>query len=343
MLRLWMLYLLTIISCSSYGCCLLDAGEIPLDAKIYVAGHGGLVGQALMRKLQDEGYTSLITRTSKELDLRNQQAVLDFFKQEQPSYVIIAAAKVGGIKANIDRPADFIYDNLMIEANIIHAAYQQGVEKLLFLGSSCIYPRNCPQPIKESYLLTSELEWTNEAYAIAKIAGIKLCQSYNRQHGTRFITCMPTNLYGPYDNFDLATSHVLPALIRKFEDAKDQNLPSVTIWGSGTPRREFLHVDDLATAVLFLLRHYEGNDIVNVGCGEDVTIAGLAKIIGEEAGYQGELAFDTSYPDGTPQKLLDISKIRALGWEPSISLRQGIHDVIRWYRDSKGVSLKENK
>lgn len=310
----------------------LQSEEIPLDAKIYVAGHNGLVGKALVRKLHSEGYHQLLVRSSQELDLRNQQAVYDFFQSEKPDYVLLAAAKVGGIKANMDYPADFIYDNLMIEANIIHAAYLAGVKKLLFLGSSCIYPRDCPQPMLESYLLTSPLEWTNEPYAVAKIAGIKMCQAYNRQYGTRFIACMPTNLYGPNDNFNLTTSHVFPALIRKFIEAKEQGLPQVTVWGTGKPRREFLHVDDLAAAALFLLRNHEGNDIVNVGCGTDISIGEFAHLVSQVVGYEGQIVFDPSYQDGTPQKLLDIGKIRQMGWEPQISLEEGIRQVATWYR-----------
>ena len=309
----------------------LHAEEIPLDAKIYVAGHHGLVGSAIVRRLQKEGYTNLCTRTFQELDLRSQEEVNTFFFRERPEYVFLAAAKVGGIKANMDYPAEFIYDNLMIEANVIHAAYVSGVKKLLFLGSSCIYPKVCPQPMTESVLLTGSLEPTNEPYAVAKIAGIKMCQSYNRQYKTRFISCMPTNLYGPNDNFDLATSHVLPALIRKFCDAKAEGAKKVTIWGSGTPRREFLHVDDLADATLFLMKNYEDSEVINVGCGTDVSILELAELIKKAAGYEGTLTFDASYPDGTKQKLLNIDKIRALGWEPKIGLKDGVRDALDWY------------
>lgn len=307
--------------------------EIPYEAKIYVAGHNGLVGRAIERKLRQEGYTNIVTRTSDDLDLRRQADVDAFFEQEKPDYVFLAAAKVGGIKANSDYPAQFIYDNLMIETNVLHAAYLHGVKKLLFLGSSCIYPRECPQPIKESYLLSGSLEPTNDAYAIAKIAGIKMCQSYNRQYGTRFISCMPTNLYGPYDHFDLKNSHVLPALIRKFSEAKAEGRPSVTLWGTGSPKREFLHVDDLADAVLFLMRNYEGDEHVNIGCGNDLSIFELATLIKNAVGYEGELVFDSSYPDGTPRKLLDISKIQNMGWSPKISLQEGIQDTLRWYAD----------
>lgn len=306
--------------------------EIPLDSKIYVAGHQGLVGSAIVRKLQDEGYTNVVTRSSKELDLKVQQATNEFFSQEKPEYVFLAAAKVGGIKANSDYPADFIYNNLMIEANVIHAAYLSGVKKLLFLGSSCIYPKECPQPMLESYLLTGPLEPTNEPYAVAKIAGIKLCQSYNRQYGTNFISCMPTNLYGPNDNFDLTSSHVLPALIRKFSDAKTNGRDKVILWGTGTPRREFLHVDDLANAALFLMRHYEGNEVVNVGCGDDISILELALKIKDAVGYEGQIVFDSSYPDGTYQKLLNIDKLLKMGWKPTIPLNEGIPSVVQWYK-----------
>lgn len=311
----------------------LAALEIPLDSKIYVAGHKGLVGRALVRKLQKEGHSNIVVRSSSELDLRCQQAVNDFFQQEKPDYVFLAAAKVGGIKANMDYPAEFIYNNLMIETNVIHASYLNGVKKLLFLGSSCIYPRECPQPMKESYLLTSPLESTNEPYAIAKIAGIKMCQSYNRQYGTNFISCMPTNLYGPFDNFDLRNSHVMPALIRKFIEAKSNHTGEMVIWGTGSPRREFLHVDDLAEAAYTLMREYDGNEIVNIGCGTDVSIKDLTFLIKDIVGFEGNLRFDTSYPDGTPQKLLDISKMQSLGWEPKISLKDGITEVVNWYTD----------
>jgi GDP-L-fucose synthase len=313
----------------------LLSNEIPKDAKIYVAGHRGLVGSAIVRKLENEGYQNIVTRPSNELDLRIQQEVMNFFEHEKPEYVFLAAAKVGGIKANWDYPADFIYDNLMIQANIIHAAYLHHTKKLLFLGSSCIYPKECPQPIKESYLLTGLLEPTNEPYAIAKIAGIKLCQAYNRQYGTNFISCMPTNLYGPNDNFDLNHSHVLPALIRKFSDAKINNDKNVVIWGTGAPRREFLHVDDFANAALFLMRHYDGNEIVNVGCGQDHSILEIASMIKEIVGYDGEIVFDTSYPDGTHNKRLNIDKIQNLGWKPAVPLRIGIREVLDWYVNNK--------
>lgn len=314
---------------------ILFSSEMSLDAKIYVAGHRGLVGSAIVRKLRSEGYENIITRSFKELDLREQQAVNEFFKQVKPDYVFLAAAKVGGIKANWDFPADFIYDNLMIETNIIHASYLNQVKKLLFLGSSCIYPKECPQPMHESYLLTGLLEPTNEPYAVAKIAGIKLCQSYNRQYGTNFIACMPTNLYGSNDNFDLNTSHVLPALIRKFTEAKLKEAEKVVIWGTGSPKREFLHVDDLANASLFLMNYYTGNEIVNVGYGNDISILELALMIKKIVGYEGEIVFDSSYPDGTPQKLLNIHKILELGWKPTISLKKGIEDVFQWYLNNK--------
>ena len=293
-------------------------------SKIYVAGHRGMVGSAIVRKLQAEGYTSLILKTHSELDLTNQAQVLAFFEAEKPDYVFLAAAKVGGIMANNTYRAQFIYENLAIQSNVIHSAYLTGVKKLLFLGSSCIYPKNCPQPIKEEYLLTGVLEPTNEPYAIAKIAGIKLCQAYNDQYATRFISAMPTNLYGPNDNYDLQKSHVLPALIRKFHEAKLANAPHVEIWGTGTPRREFLHVDDFATACLHLIQTYEENIPVNVGCGEDVAISELAALIKDIVGYSGEIQYDRSKPDGTLRKLLDVSLINSLGWTSSIPLDEGV-------------------
>ena len=305
-----------------------------LDSKIFVAGHNGLVGRAIVRKLKSLGYTNIVTKSSKELDLRVQRAVDDFFKQEKIQYVFLAAAKVGGIHANSIYPADFIYDNLMIEANIIRASFQHKIQKLLFLGSSCIYPRDCPQPIRESYLMTGPLEGTNAPYALAKIAGITLCQSYNRQFGTKFISCMPTNLYGTYDNFDLKTSHVLPALIRKFIEAEKNKAPSVTLWGTGKARREFLHVDDLADACVFLMKKYEGDQPVNVGCGKDISIYELALMIKDIVGYKGNIIFDSSYPDGTPVKLLDVSKLKEMGWSANISLEQGLRDTVQWYRNT---------
>lgn len=305
------------------------------NARIYVAGHRGLVGSAILRKLQSEGFTKLVTRASRELDLRNQAAVENFFEAERPEYVFLAAAKVGGILANNTYPAEFIHDNLVIQSNVIHQSYRQGVKKLLFLGSSCIYPRNAPQPMKEEHLLTGILEPTNEPYAIAKIAGIKMCQSYRRQYGCNYISAMPTNLYGPNDNFDLKTSHVLPALIRKFHEAKEQQQPFVEVWGSGTPRREFLHVDDLAAACLFLMQNYEGSDIVNVGVGEDISIKELALLIKAVVGFSGELKFDSSKPDGAPRKLLNVSRLHSLGWKANISLRDGLTATYRWYLENQ--------
>jgi GDP-L-fucose synthase len=296
--------------------------------KIYIAGHRGMVGSGLERKLRQEGYNNIVTRTSSELDLRNQQAVNDFFEKEKPAYVILAAAKVGGIHANNTYRAEFIYDNLMIEANIIHASYLNKVTKLLFLGSSCIYPKMAPQPLKEEYLLSGYLEPTNQPYAIAKIAGIEMCDSYRAQYGCNFISAMPTNLYGTNDNYHPENSHVLPALIRRIVLAKKNHEPKVTIWGTGTPRREFLHVDDLADACYFLLQNYNEQGLVNIGCGSDVSIKELAELIVAEVGYKGQLVFDTSKPDGTPRKLMDISKINELGWSPKILLKKGISKTI---------------
>ncbi len=304
------------------------------DSKIYVAGHRGLVGSAIVRKLREKGYQNLVYRTRKELDLRDKNQVDEFFEREKPDYVFLAAAKVGGIVANNEYPADFIRDNLMIQTNVIDAAYRNGVKKLLFLGSTCIYPKFAPQPLKEEYLLTGELEPTNEPYAIAKIAGIKMCQSYNRQYGTKYISVMPTNLYGPNDNFDLHTSHVLPALIRKFHEAKENNAPYVEVWGTGTPRREFLYSDDLADACIFLMKNYEGNEIINIGVGKDISIKELAEKIKNVVGYQGEIKFDTSKPDGTPRKLVDVSRINALGWKASISLDEGLQKVYQWFLEN---------
>jgi GDP-L-fucose synthase len=297
------------------------------EDKIFVAGHRGMVGSAIVRKLKKENYNNLVLRTSSELDLRNQQAVEAFFETEKPDYVFLAAARVGGIVANNTYRADFIYDNLAIQNNVIHQSFKTGVKKLLFLGSSCIYPRLAPQPIKEEYLLTGELEKTNEPYAIAKIAGLKMCEAYRHQYGCQFISIMPTNLYGPNDNYDLNNSHVLPALIRKFYEAVEQNKPEVTIWGTGSPRREFLHVDDLADACFFLMQHYEGEWALNVGTGEDISIAELAELIKNIAGYKGKLSYDKSKPDGTPRKLLDVSRIHSLGWKHRISLIEGIRSV----------------
>jgi GDP-L-fucose synthase len=293
-------------------------------AKIYVAGHRGMVGSAIHRKLQAEGFTNIVYRTSKELDLANQQAVIRFFEEEKPEYVFLAAAKVGGILANNQYRADFIYQNLMIQSNVIHYSYVSGVKKLMFLGSSCIYPKMAPQPLKEEYLLSGYLEPTNEPYAIAKIAGIKMCEAYRDQYGCNFISVMPTNLYGPNDNYDLKSSHVLPALIRKMHEAKLKRQSSVEIWGTGNPRREFLYADDLADACVFLMEHYDGKEFVNVGSGEDITIKELALIIKEITGFEGELKFDTSKPDGTLNKLMDSSKLKNLGWEYKTQLKDGI-------------------
>ena len=305
----------------------------PLDRnkKIYVAGHKGLVGSALVRKLEKEGFTKIITRSHAELDLTRQAEVEDFFEKEKPDYVILAAAKVGGIHANDTYPADFIMKNLQIECNVIDAAYKNQVQKLLFLGSSCIYPRECPQPIKEEYLLSDYLEKTNEAYALAKIAGLKMCSYYNKQYGTNYISVMPCNLYGINDNFSLENSHVLPALMRKFHEAKIKGETAVSVWGSGKPLREFLNVDDLADACLFLMDHYEGDDFFNVGYGEEITITELAKLVKQTVGFEGDIIMDASKPDGTMRKLTDISRIKALGWEPKITLEQGLQETYQWF------------
>ena len=300
------------------------------DAKIYVAGSNGMVGSAIVRALKAKGYINIVVKSSKELDLKNQQAVHDFFNQEQPEYVFLAAAKVGGIHANNTYPATFIYDNIMIQSNVIQAAYEFNVKKLLFLGSSCIYPKFAPQPIKEEYLLTGSLEPTNEAYAIAKIAGLKMCQFYKQQYGCNFISAMPTNLFGVNDNFNLENSHVLPALLRKFIEAKQNNKQEVTIWGSGTPMREFLFVDDLAEACLFLMENYNGNETVNIGTGEDVSIKELAETIMKIVGFEGNLIFDASKPDGAPRKLLNVSKINTLGWKHQTNLEEGIQKTLNW-------------
>lgn len=299
--------------------------------RIYVAGHRGLVGSAIVRRLHAEGFQNLILRTRDDLDLRDARAVRAFFEGERPEYVFLAAAKVGGILANSRYPVDFLRDNLAIELNVIDAAFATGVRKLLFLGSSCIYPKHAAQPIREEYLLSGPLEPTNEPYAIAKIAGLKLCEAYRRQYGADFITAMPTNLYGPGDKFDLETSHVLPALIRRFHEAKLHGAPTVTLWGTGTPRREFLHVDDLADACVYLMRHYSGEEPVNVGTGEDITIRELAELVREIVGYGGEIRFDPTMPDGTPRKLLDVSKLASLGWRARIPLRRGIEDTYAWF------------
>jgi GDP-L-fucose synthase len=311
------------------------------EEKIYVAGHRGLVGSSLMRRLVQQGHSTIVTRTFAELDLRNQHAVDEFFQRERPSYVFLAAAKVGGIHANNSFPAEFIYDNLQVQNNVIHSAHRSGVKKLCFLGSSCIYPRLAPQPMKEEYLLDGKLEPTNEPYAIAKIAGIKMCQAYNRQYGTNFISVMPTNLYGPNDNFDLQNSHVLPAAIRKFVDARESHSPSVTIWGTGTPRREFLHVDDMADACIYLMRNYDEGEIVNIGVGSDVSIAELYDLIKAVTGYAGSVEHDTSKPDGTPRKLLDVGRIHRLGWKAKISLEEGIRSTVAWYEEH-GPGAKKN-
>ncbi|MBT4856182.1 GDP-L-fucose synthase [bacterium] len=302
------------------------------NARIFVAGHRGLVGSALVRILDDLGYHNLILRSHDELDLTDKLAVEEFFAQEEPDYVFLAAAKVGGIVGNSRYPADFIYENLQIETNVIHSSYRFGVKKLLFLGSSCIYPRMCPQPIKEEYLLSDYLEPTNDAYAIAKIAGIKMCQSYNKQYGTNFIACMPTNLYGLNDNFDLEMSHVLPALIAKVQKAKANGDKNFVVWGTGQVKREFLYVDDLAEACVFLMNNYDDSDIINIGTGEDVTIAQLVEAVKRAIGYDGEIIYDTTKPDGTPRKLLDVSKINNLGWKAKHSLADGLELTTKWYK-----------
>ncbi|WP_320971638.1 GDP-L-fucose synthase [Enterocloster bolteae] len=294
------------------------------EAKIYVAGHRGMVGSAIVRRLEKEGYGNLVLKTSSELDLRSQEQVEQFFSEEKPEYVFLAAAKVGGIIANSNHPADFMYDNMILEMNVIHSAFVNQVKKLMFLGSSCIYPRMAPQPMPESCLLTSSLEQTNEAYALAKISGLKYCEYLNRQYGTDYISVMPTNLYGPNDNYHPEHSHVLPALIRRFHEAKTENKPEVVIWGTGAPLREFLYVDDLADACLFLMNHYSGNETVNLGTGKELSIAGLAELVGRAVGYQGKITFDPSKPDGTPRKLLDVSKLTGLGWTYKTELEEGI-------------------
>jgi GDP-L-fucose synthase len=303
--------------------------------KIFIAGHRGLVGSALVRKLDEDGFTNLLTRDRASLDLRNSEAVDRFFAAEKPALAVIAAAKVGGIKANNDLPVEFLIDNLEVQNNVIQAAYENGVRKLLFLGSSCIYPRHAPQPIPESALLSGPLEPTNEAYAIAKIAGIKLCQAYAREYGANFISVMPTNLYGPNDNFDLLSSHVIPALMRKAHTAKQERQRELVVWGSGNPRREFLHVDDLAAACVFVLEKYNSPEIINVGCGEDISIRELAELICDIVGFQGELAWDKTKPDGIPRKLLDVSKMHALGWRHQIGLREGVARTYEWFLENK--------
>lgn len=310
------------------------------DSRIFVAGHRGLVGSAIVRRLEKLGWRNLLVRSRSELDLREEAAVEKFFREHRPEFIFLAAAKVGGILANATRPAEFLHDNLAIQTNAIHAAWAHGARKLLFLGSSCIYPKLAPQPIKEEYLLTGPLEATNEAYAIAKIAGLKLAAAYHAQYGFSAISLMPTNLYGPGDNFDLETSHVLPALIRRFHEAKISGSPSVTLWGTGTPRREFLHVDDLAAAACFLMENYDSPDLLNVGVGEDLTIADLAALVARIVGYSGRIIFDASRPDGTPRKLLDVSRIHALGWHARIPLEQGVASTYEWYvaHAAEGVS-----
>ena len=303
------------------------------DVKIYVAGHRGMVGQALCRTLRKKGYTNLVFRTSEELDLRNQNAVETFFEEEKPTYVLLAAAKVGGIMANIQSPAEFLYDNLMIQTNVINSSYLYGVQKLLFLGSSCIYPRLAPQPMKEEYFLDGKVEPTNEGYAIAKIAGMKLCEMYHRQYGVDFISVTPCNLYGYGDSFDPVRSHVVAGLIRKFHEAKEKNCPFIEVWGTGNARREFLFVDDMADACIFLLENYTGNEFFNIGMGSDVSIGELAKLIAEVVGYTGEIRFDETRPDGMPQKLLDVSKLETYGWKYKTSLEVGLKKTYQWFLD----------
>lgn len=308
-----------------------------LNSKIYIAGHRGMVGSAIMRNLINKGFTTIVTRTSAELDLRSSQSVSEFFNEEKPEYVFLAAAKVGGIQANNIFRADFIYENLMIQNNVIHNAYLSGVKKLMFLGSSCIYPKLAPQPLKEESLLTGLLEETNEPYAIAKIAGIKMCESYKRQYGCNFISVMPTNMYGPNDNYNLTNSHVLPALIRKFHDAKENNLPFVEMWGTGTPMREFLHADDLGDACVYLMKTYDGEKFVNIGSGTDLTIKDLALLVRKIVGYGGEIKHDLSKPDGTPRKLMDVSFLHSLGWKHKIELEEGIRMVYEDFKNKEGV------
>lgn len=309
-----------------------------LNSRIYVAGHRGLVGSAIIRNLKENGFSNIITRTRAELDLLDSQKVSEFFTKEKPEYVFLAAAKVGGIQANDTFPAEFIFENLQVQNNVIHNSYLNNVKKLLFLGSSCIYPRECPQPIKEEYLLTGPLEKTNEAYAVAKIAGIKMCQSYNKQYGTQYISVMPTNLYGINDNFDLESSHVLPALLRKFHDAKVADAKEVIMWGTGSPMREFLFVDDLAEACVFLMNNYSDSEIVNIGTGEDIKIKDLALMIKEIVGFKGEIINDTTKPDGTPRKLLDVSKLHNLGWKHKTPLRGGIEKTYQWFLENYKVN-----
>ena len=311
--------------------------ELDRQARIFIAGHGGLVGSAIVRRLHEAGHESLLTATRQQLDLRDQAAVNYWFRANRPEYVFLVAGTVGGILANSTRPAEFLYDNMMIHATVVHAAHLYNVRRLLYLGSSCIYPRACPQPMKEEHLLTGQLEPTNEPYAIAKIAGIKLCQAYRRQYGCDFISAMPTNLYGPHDNFDLTSSHVLPALIRKFHDAKASGNQEVVVWGTGTPRREFLHVDDLADACLFLMQHYDAADHVNVGTGTDLSIRELAELVREVVYPDARVVFDDSKPDGTPRKLLDVSRLHELGWRHQIELREGLAETYKWFLAAAGL------
>ena len=306
------------------------------EGSIFIAGHSGLAGSAILRALQSRGYSRLIVRTHQELELTDARAVKEFFQQERPESVFLAAAKVGGIQANNTLPAEFLRENLLIQTHVLHEAWQAGVKKMLFLGSSCIYPKLAPQPIPESALLTGELEPTNDAYALAKIAGIQLCKAYRKQYGANFIAVMPTNLYGPHDNFHLEHSHVLPALLRRFHEAQRDGLKEVTVWGSGTPKREFLHSDDLASACLFLMEHYDSPEIINIGWGQDCTIRELAEMIAETVGYTGTLKWDDSRPDGTPRKVLDNRKLSALGWEPKISLQEGLRLTYQWYLENHG-------
>lgn len=305
--------------------------SVQIDDRIYVAGHRGLVGSAIVRRLESAGYTNLLLRGREQVDLTQADAVRELFGAERPQYVFMAAAKVGGIHANNTYPADFIYDNLAIALNVIEAAHEAGTEKLMFLSSSCVYPRNAPQPMREEHILSGPLEQTNDAYAVAKIAGMKLCEAYHRQHGAKFFSVLPTNTYGPHDNFDLQSSHVLPALIRKFVEAKSTNADSVTLWGSGTPRREFMHSDDLADACVFLMDRYDSSQPINVGVGDDLTIAELASLIARTVGYEGNIVYDSGKPDGPPRKLLDVSRLSALGWRPRIALGAGIAQTIDWY------------
>ncbi len=313
------------------------------DASIFVAGHRGLVGSAIVRRLQADGHSAILTRSRKELDLCDQRAVDGFFARERPAFVILAAARVGGIHANNSRPAEFIRDNLFVQCNVIDSAQRHGTRKLLFLGSSCIYPKMAPQPMKEEYLLTGALEPTNSPYAVAKIAGIEMCDAYRRQYGLNAISLMPTNLYGPNDNFDLESSHVLPALLRKFHEAKVAKSPTVSMWGSGSPRREFLHVDDLADAAVFLMNRYDSREIVNVGVGEDVTIRELGEMVREVVGYSGRIVWDASKPDGTPRKLLDVSRLHALGWKARINLRKGLETTYDWFVEHGDVRAQAAK